>query len=103
MNGQKDAATVMAAKLGVTAHRLRATGMPIRQMKRCAELREQGERSVADRLSMLVAHQDNLRDHIAQVQESDEALTRKIAAYRAKRDELHELLRGHAPVGSWKF
>ena len=55
-------------------------------MKRYAELREQGASTVADRLDMLAVHQGTLRGHIAQLQASDEALTRKIATYRAMLD-----------------
>lgn len=62
--------------------RLRATGMPIRQMRVYAELRASGTETVQPRLDMLVEHQRQLRERIAELRRHDAALTEKITTYR---------------------
>lgn len=62
--------------------RLRATGMPIREMQRCAALVRQGEESLTARRELLEAHQLAL---IAQHREIDATLAvleRKLSVYR---------------------
>lgn len=62
--------------------RLRATGMPIRDMKRFAELRRAGPVSVAERLALLDQHRGDVLDRIADLQENLRALTDKITYYK---------------------
>lgn len=62
--------------------KLRATGMPIRQMRVYAELREAGPTTVPARLNMLVEHRRSLRERIGELQRHDEILELKIDAYR---------------------
>ncbi|CAA9554005.1 MAG: Transcriptional regulator, MerR family [uncultured Truepera sp.] len=62
--------------------RLRATGMPIREMQRYTDLVRQGEESVTARRELLEAHQRAL---IAQHREIDATLAvleRKLSVYR---------------------
>ncbi len=62
--------------------RLRETGMPIRQMRTYADLRDQGPATTAERLSMLEEHQQALTEQIAQLLSHNQALEAKIAIYR---------------------
>lgn len=62
--------------------RLRATGMPIAQMREYAELRERGPVTTEPRLELLEAHQAGLREQIARLRAHEEALAEKIATYR---------------------
>lgn len=62
--------------------RLRATGMPIQQMRAYAELRESGMGTVEARLDMLVEHQRQVRERIAELRRHDDALKQKIDTYR---------------------
>lgn len=62
--------------------RLRATGMPIRQMKRFADLRYQGDATAAPRREMLEVHKALVAQRIATLSECLQVLTDKIAHYR---------------------
>jgi len=61
--------------------RLKATGMPIREMLRYAALREQGTGTEAVRRELLEAHRDGVRRRIAELQESLLVLDTKIDGY----------------------
>ena len=61
--------------------RLRATGMPIADMRRFADLRRAGDASLSDRLELLSAHHDEVQRHIATLQGHLEALSAKIGHY----------------------
>ena len=67
--------------------RLKATGMPIAQMQQFAALRAQGESTFGARRSLLAAHRDAVRAHIAELQASLDAIGDKIAYYEAKERE----------------
>ncbi|HEY7418845.1 MAG TPA: MerR family transcriptional regulator [Ktedonobacteraceae bacterium] len=63
---------------------LRATGMSIRQMLAFADLRKQGDQTVPERLALLEAHQQQVREqmhtlegHLAVIEEKMQ-LTRRI-------------------------
>ena len=58
--------------------RLRATGMPIAEMKQFAALRRQGAASLAERRQMLVSHHGQVAAQIAVLQENLEAIQNKI-------------------------
>ena len=63
--------------------RLRDTGMPIRQMREYAALRERGPVSTEPRLRLLEAHQAGLREQIATLRAHEKALAKKLTTYRA--------------------
>lgn len=62
--------------------KLRATGMPLRQMRRYAELLRQGDATLAERRRMLEAHEAKIRADIAARQATLQVLGDKIALYR---------------------
>ena len=61
--------------------RLRGTGMSIQQMQQFAQLRSQGDSSVAQRKEMLEQHALAVSQDIAQLQQSLEVLQDKIKYY----------------------
>lgn len=66
--------------------RLRATGMSIADMQRFAELRRVGSATVAERLTLLTAHRDDVGAHLTLLQAHLRALQGKIAHYQALLD-----------------
>jgi DNA-binding transcriptional MerR regulator len=62
--------------------RLRATGMPIRDMQRFAELRRQGDETVSARRALLEAHRDDVLERIAELQRDLATVTDKITHYQ---------------------
>lgn len=62
--------------------RLRATGMPIRQMQQFAELRRQGDETIAQRRSLLEAHQQVVQQQIDQLAVNLEIIQTKIQHYK---------------------
>jgi DNA-binding transcriptional MerR regulator len=70
--------------------RLRATGMPIRTMRRFAELRRGGESTVSARRVILEEHREEVLERIADLQRDLQALTEKIARYQEmEHDDVH--------------
>lgn len=67
--------------------RLRATGMSIADMQRFAELRRGGDRTIADRLTLLREHRIGVERHIADLHNHLAALARKIDLYESLLDE----------------
>lgn len=70
--------------------RLRETGMPISTMRTYAELRAQGDTTVAARLELLLQHQAELHARITLLRAHDHALTTKIATYRTMLEDTHD-------------
>jgi DNA-binding transcriptional MerR regulator len=67
--------------------RLRRTGMPVRDMRRYAELARQGSRTTGDRVRLLEQHRERVLARIAQLRRDLEMLDYKIELYRkAERD-----------------
>ncbi|MDQ3935590.1 MAG: MerR family transcriptional regulator [Actinomycetota bacterium] len=64
--------------------KLRATGMPIRQIRAYAELYRQGDETHGDRLSLLEAHRDRVRERLAETERSLELIDHKITYYRER-------------------
>ncbi len=64
--------------------RLKDTGMPIKEIRRYARLRADGEPTLSERMEMLVQHRQALNDQIAQLQEHKTKLDEKIEFYRNK-------------------
>lgn len=62
-------------------HRLKTTGMPIREMLRYAALRAEGPGTETERRRLLERHRDAVSAHVADLQASLLVLDRKIAGY----------------------
>jgi DNA-binding transcriptional MerR regulator len=67
--------------------RLRATGMPIRDVRRYAELVRAGEGNEEERLALLLEHRDAVRAQLAQVRQHLAFIERKIETYQEKLNE----------------
>src|SRR6516165_6292283 len=63
-------------------HCMRATSMPIREMQRYAELREQGDATSLERRKILEDHQAEIAAQIAELQQAHALLTHKITNYK---------------------
>jgi DNA-binding transcriptional MerR regulator len=66
----------------VFVKRLRATAMPLAQIKRYADLLRQGEATVAERQRLLEQHKLLIEANLREVQQHLEAITFKIALYK---------------------
>jgi DNA-binding transcriptional MerR regulator len=64
--------------------RLKTTGMPLRDVRRYADLRAQGPQTSAARRALLVAHRDDVAAHVAELQGCIAALDAKIEGYAAQ-------------------
>ena len=64
--------------------RLRSTGMSIRDVRQYADLVRAGDGNEAERLALLVAHRDRVRDELIQVAAHLDAIELKISLYEAK-------------------
>ena len=62
---------------------LRATAMPIREMRAFAMLVREGETAMADRLELLANHRKRIVDQVAVLHEALELVDHKIEAYTA--------------------
>jgi DNA-binding transcriptional MerR regulator len=60
---------------------LRSTGMPIREVKRYAELFAQGDSTLAERRALLEAHRRRIEDDLRELSRNLEAIKYKIAYY----------------------
>ncbi|MCW2870406.1 MAG: MerR family transcriptional regulator [Streptomyces oryziradicis] len=63
---------------------LRDTGMPIAEMRRYAESAREGDRTLAERMALLIEHEARVEQHIADLRAQQEHLRDKIAWYRAQ-------------------
>jgi DNA-binding transcriptional MerR regulator len=77
-------------------HCMRATNMPIREMQRYAELREQGDATSLERRKLLEDHQTEIAGRIEALQKAHAVLTHKITNYRIIEERIR--LAGSAPV-----
>ncbi len=64
--------------------RLRATGMPIRRIRRYAELVRAGEGNERERLELLEEHRDAVRAQLAEVRRHLAFIDRKIEIYEER-------------------
>jgi DNA-binding transcriptional MerR regulator len=62
--------------------RLRTTGMPISQMQRFAQLRREGDATIAQRREMLEQHRQNLQDQIQAIMDCIAVIDAKIARHK---------------------
>lgn len=69
-------------------HCMRATSMPIREMQRYAELREQGDATSLERRKILEDHQAGIAAQIVELQQAHALLTHKIANYKKIEDRI---------------
>jgi DNA-binding transcriptional MerR regulator len=78
--------------------RLKATGMPIREMLRYAALRNQGTGTERQRRELLEGHRARVRAHVAELQASLLVLDAKIAGYADAEQRIndHDATRSHA-------
>ena len=68
----------------VLVTRLRATGMPIRKIRRYAELVREGEGNEAERLELLEAHRAEVIAKIDELQHNLELVDNKLSLYRER-------------------
>ena len=68
--------------------RLKATGMPIKEIKKYAALRAEGDVTLSERMEMLVQHRQSLNEQIRQLQEHEAMLDEKIALYRQEIEKI---------------
>jgi DNA-binding transcriptional MerR regulator len=68
----------------VVCTRLRATGMPIKAIRRYAELVAGGHGNELDRLALLEAHRADVTAKLAEIQQSLKVLDHKIDVYRGR-------------------
>lgn len=61
--------------------RLKATGMPIKEIQRYAALRAAGDITIGERMELLLQHRKNLLAQITSMQEHLQQLDEKIAFY----------------------
>jgi DNA-binding transcriptional MerR regulator len=64
--------------------KLRATGMPIRQIRAYADLYRRGEGTHVQRLALLEEHRENVREQLAATERNLELIDRKIDYYRER-------------------
>ncbi|RNM13535.1 MerR family transcriptional regulator [Nocardioides pocheonensis] len=64
--------------------RLRATGMPIRDVRRYAALVRAGDGNEAERLALLLAHRRRVEEQLAQITGHLRAIDHKIGIYEGK-------------------
>lgn len=64
--------------------RLRATGMPIREIREYAELVREGDGTEARRMALLQAHRDAVRAQLAEVQDHLATIEMKIDVYATR-------------------
>lgn len=63
--------------------RLRATGMPIHQVRRYAELVREGEHTILDRQRLLEEHRTAIEERMADLERNLQVLDYKIGLYRS--------------------
>ncbi|AJY77014.1 MerR family transcriptional regulator [Paenibacillus beijingensis] len=68
--------------------RLRATGMPIHEMKTFSDLRSRGESTVSERRALLEEHQKLSLERMRELQENLKKIAEKIDIYKEMEDRL---------------
>jgi DNA-binding transcriptional MerR regulator len=68
----------------VVCTRLRATGMPIKTIRRYAQLVSAGPGNEQERLALLDAHRADVTARLAEIQENLKIIDRKIDVYRGR-------------------
>ncbi|HEY0754388.1 MAG TPA: MerR family transcriptional regulator [Ktedonobacteraceae bacterium] len=70
--------------------RLRATGMPIRDVQRYTELLRQGDDTVDTRMQLLKQHRQHIEEHLNEVEQHLAAINYKITYYEQKQLQQRE-------------
>ncbi|MEL7352060.1 MAG: MerR family transcriptional regulator [Cyanobacteria bacterium P01_A01_bin.116] len=73
--------------------RLRATGMSIKDMQQFAQLRRQGDRTIAQRRQLLETHQQHVARQLVALEQNAKVLNEKILYYK----ELENKHDAHTP------
>jgi DNA-binding transcriptional MerR regulator len=68
----------------VVCTKLRATGMPIKAIKRYAELVAAGHGNEQERLALMQAHRDEVAEKISELQENLKLIDHKIDVYQGR-------------------
>lgn len=76
--------------------RLRATGMPIREVKRYTSLVRAGEGNEAERLALLVGHRQRVEAQLAEATAHLRAIDHKIGIYEGKVEQALDLERARS-------
>ena len=76
--------------------RLRATGMPVREVKRYASLVRAGDGNEAERLSLLVTHRQRVEAQLAEATAHLRAIDHKIGLYESKIEQALDLERAQS-------
>jgi DNA-binding transcriptional MerR regulator len=79
--------------------RLRATGMPIAEIKRYMDLAQQGDDTTAERLAIMEAHRAEVERQIEELCRHLELINNKIVYYRALYQDQLQMALGE-PVSS---
>jgi DNA-binding transcriptional MerR regulator len=66
--------------------KLRSTGMPIREVRRYAELMKRGEDTNGERMALLEAHRESVLARLAETKQNLELIEWKINYYRERLD-----------------
>lgn len=66
--------------------RLRATGMPIRDMKRFSDLRSKGDSTINERREMLENHEEKIKTQIQELMEHLARIQEKVSFYADLKD-----------------
>src|SRR4051812_14521203 len=67
--------------------RLRSTGMPIRDVRRYADLVRAGDGNESERLELLMLHRERVEAQLAQITSHLRAIDHKIGIYEGKLDQ----------------
>ena len=70
--------------------RLKATGMPIKEIQKYAQLRAEGDATLLMRMEMLMQHRQSLNEQIKQLREHEAKLDEKIAFYQQEIESRRE-------------
>lgn len=70
--------------------RLKATGMPIKEIQRYAVLRTKGDSTLSERMELLIRHRQFLQEQIQILQEHGVRLDEKIAFYREQIEQIQK-------------
>lgn len=62
---------------------LKNTGMPIRGIRDFVQWYQKGDDTLQDRLDMFVAHRENIREQLAQLERYLDKIDKKVAIYEA--------------------
>src|SRR4051812_6478103 len=76
--------------------RLRATGMPVREVKRYAALVRAGDGNEAERLSLLMTHRHRVEAQLAEATAHLRAIDHKIGVYESKIEQALDLERARS-------